>query len=70
MIIAGRQQLALARLDPTFLGESLALRAMAVPAGVVVVDQAAAGITGLDVATYGYSAADLDIRHDLGLRGT
>ncbi len=69
MVVARRQELVLARLDPALLGQGLTLGAVAVAAGVVAVDQAAAAITGLELAAQRRRPAGHDLGHHPGLLG-
>ena len=67
VVVLDRQQIGLARLEPALRGTGLALRAVAVAAGVVghLID--AAAFAAQDMATQCRAAALLDGRHDLEL---
>jgi uncharacterized Zn-binding protein involved in type VI secretion len=69
MVVAGRQELAAACLDPALLGQRLALGTMAVTAGVIAQGDSTAAVTGLEVATHGLGAAGLDRPHGARLAG-
>src|SRR6266705_2878148 len=57
------QQLGAPGGEPTLLGQGLALRAMSIAAGVVVIAQRRAGIAALDVAAQGLGATRCDGPH-------
>jgi hypothetical protein len=63
MEIGHRQELGRARLDPALLGQRLALRAVAVAAGVITRHFCAAVITHFQMATEGRRTAVLDGLH-------
>ena len=67
MEIGHRQELCTACLDPTLLGQRLALRAMAVAAGVVTGDLRPTAITRLQMAPEGRRTAVLDGLHHAAL---
>jgi hypothetical protein len=63
MEVRHRQQLGAPGDEPALLGQGLALRAMPIAAGVVVIAQRRAGIAALDVAAQGLSATRGDGPH-------
>ena len=67
MEVGHRQELGTAGLDPALLREGLALRAMAVAAGVVTGDFRPTAITGLQMAPEGRRTAVLDGLHHAAL---
>ena len=67
VIVGNRQELGLAVFEPSPRGGRLALRAVAIPAGVVCDALVRAVLAALDVAAERGGATGLDRRHDLQL---
>ena len=67
MVMGRRQDFGAARLDPAFLGQSLAFRAMPIPTGMEPHHHGITVIARLKVATHGRRSALLDRLHRLAL---
>lgn len=67
MVMGRRQDFGATRLDPAFLGQSLAFRAMPIPTGMEPHDHGVTVVTRLEVTTHGRCAALLDRLHRLVL---